>query len=306
MQFSATACLKGNAGAGIGYALVAQGPARIGREQHQTMRRLATLVLLATVAFVAGACQAVSLPNPATDQAILIGDLYNLVFVVAAVVFFLVEGLIVWSVIRYRRKSTDRGLPAQTHGNLVLEIVWTAVPMITVIALFFASWNVLNVVDARDESVAQVKVEVVGYQWAWKFGYPDAGIEIYGTAEQDPQLVVPINKVVQVTISSQDVNHGFYIPEFLFQRDAVPGHVNVFQFTPNKLGVFNGQCSAFCGLMHHAMRFSVKVVTQAEYDAWIAAGGPSANAAGVATLRMTTTHVAVATPAIVRFSRITM
>ena len=85
MQFSATACLKGNAGAGIGYALVAQGPARIGRDQHQTMRRLATLVLLATVAFVAGACQAVSLPNPATDQAILIGDLYNLVFVVAAV-----------------------------------------------------------------------------------------------------------------------------------------------------------------------------------------------------------------------------
>ncbi len=239
-------------------------------------QRLKAVLLGVAVALAAGACQALDLRSPATDQAVQIGGLYNAVFAIAAVVFFLVEGLIVWSVIRYRRKPTDRNLPAQTHGNLLLEIVWTVIPMATVIGLFVASYNVLNAVDARDASAAQVKVEVVGYQWQWKFAYPDAGIEIFGTAEQTPQLVVPLGKVTQVTLSSQDVNHGFYIPEFLFQRDAVPGHVNVLQFTPNKLGTFNGQCSAFCGLMHHAMVFSVKVVTPAEYDAWIAANTPPA------------------------------
>ena len=242
---------------------------------RRTFGRGAIAVTALLVALVTGACQAVSTLPPATDQAILIGDLYHLVFAVAAFVFVLVEGLIIWSVIRYRRKKGDTQLPAQTHGNLVLEIFWTAVPLATVLVLFLASWNVLNTVDARDASTAEVKVEVVGYQWQWKFAYPDAKIEIFGTADNEPQLVVPMGKVVQVTLSAQDVNHGFYVPEFLFQRDAVPGHVNVFQFTPNKLGTFHGQCSAFCGLMHHAMRFSVKVVSPADYEAWLAANAPA-------------------------------
>jgi cytochrome c oxidase subunit 2 len=80
---------------------------------------------------------------------------------------------------------------------------------------------------------------------------------------------VPLGKVVQVTLVAQDVNHGFYIPQFLFQRDLVPGHVNVFQFTPNKLGTYTGQCSAFCGLLHHNMHFTVRVVTPEEYAKWL-------------------------------------
>jgi uncharacterized cupredoxin-like copper-binding protein len=146
--------------------------------------------------------------------------------------------------------------------------------MVTVFILFVASWNVLNVVDARDASKAEVKVEVVGYQWQWKFAYPDDGIEIFGTPDQYPELVVPLGKVVQVTLVAQDVNHGFYIPQFLFQRDLVPGHVNVFQFTPNKLCTFTGQCSAFCGLLHHAMHFTVRVVTPEEYTAWLTDSKP--------------------------------
>ena len=233
-------------------------------------RRYAVPLLIAAVALVLGGCQAVSLRDPVTDQALVVRDLYNVVFAVAAVVFVLVEGLIICSVIRYRRKPSDTNLPVQTHGNLVLELVWTAIPMITVFLLFIASWNVLNVVDARDASKAEIKVEVVGYQWQWKFAFPDDGIVVFGTPDQNAQLVVPIGKVIQVTLVSQDVNHGFYIPQFLFQRDAVPGHVNVFQFTPNKLGTFTGQCSAFCGLMHHAMLFTVRVVTPEEYTTWLA------------------------------------
>ena len=245
-----------------------------GGSPDQMNRRYVAPLLIAAVALIAGGCQAVSLQEPVTEQALLVKDLYNLVFIIAAIVFFLVEGLIVWSVIRYRRKPTDTNLPVQTHGNLILEIIWTAIPMVTVFLLFIASWNVLNVVDARDASKAEVKVEVVGYQWQWKFAYPDDGIEVFGTPDQNPELVVPLGKVVQVTLVGQDVNHGFYIPQFLFQRDLVPGHVNVFQFTPNKLGTFTGQCSAFCGLLHHAMRFTVRVVTPEEYTAWLADSKP--------------------------------
>jgi cytochrome c oxidase subunit 2 len=248
------------------------GPDRV--KPFAQRRRLIALVGALFASLFIGGCQQVGTLPPATDQAIQITDLYNAVFTIAAVVFVLVEGLIIWSVIRYRRKSTDRSLPAQTHGNFLLEIVWTLIPLITVVGIFVASIGVLNSVDARDASTAEVKVEVVGYQWQWKFAYPDAGIEVFGTAAQEPQLVVPLGKVIQVSMSSQDVNHGFYIPEFLFQRDAVPGQVNVFQFTPNKIGTFHGQCSAFCGLLHHAMRFSVKVVSPEEYDTWLTDNAP--------------------------------
>lgn len=244
--------------------------------------------LLAAVVFIAAGCQAAMPPEAVTDQGKQISDLYTLVFAVAAVVFFVVEGLIIWSVLRYRRRPGQSALPAQTHGNLALELVWTAIPLVTVVALFVASWGVLDSVDARDESKAEVKVEVVAYQWQWKFGYPDDAIEIYGTADAPPELVLPINKRAQVTLVAQDVNHAFYVPQFLFQRDAVPGHVNVFQFTPNKIGTFSGQCSHFCGLLHHAMVFSVKVVSDADYAAWIAsskstpAPSPSESAAPTA------------------------
>lgn len=247
------------------------------------MHRLRTAVrrhagiaaLVGAAALVATGCQSLMPPAAVTDQGQQISDLYTLVFAVAAVVFFVVEGLIIWSVIRYRRRPGQNALPAQTHGNLALELVWTAIPLITVIALFVASWGVLDAVDARDESKAEVKVEVVAYQWQWKFGYPDDAIEIYGTADAIPELVLPIGKRAQVTLVAQDVNHAFYVPEFLFQRDAVPGHVNVFQFTPNKIGTFSGQCSHFCGLLHHAMRFTVKVVSETDYAAWLVASKPA-------------------------------
>ena len=101
-------------------------------------RSLGATALVGLVAVVAAGCQAVTPPAAVTEQGQQISDLYNLVFAIAAVVFFLVEGLIVWSVIRYRRRPGQNSLPAQTHGNLALELVWTAIPLITVVALFFA------------------------------------------------------------------------------------------------------------------------------------------------------------------------
>lgn len=239
-----------------------------------SMKRLRLPLGLAAVALIAGGCEAL-FPLPAvTDEALEIRGLYNLVFAIAAFTFILVEGVIIWSVIRYRRKPTDTMLPVQTHGNLLLEIVWTAIPLVVVIVLFFASARVLNIVDARQPEKVGVRIEVVGFQWQWKFAYPEEKIEIFGAATAYPEMVVPINERVEITLVAQDVNHGFYIPQFLFQRDLVPGKTNYFEFTPNKLGTFTGQCSAFCGLLHHQMGFTVRVVTREEYDAWIEATRP--------------------------------
>ena len=243
------------------------------------MKNLSALFGMVAVALIASGCGA-AFPRPAvTDQAIEVRALYDLVFALAAVVFLLVEGLIIWSVIRYRRKPSDSTLPVQTHGNLVLEIIWTVIPLIVVVALFFASARVLNIVDDRQPENVAVKIEVVGYQWQWKFAYPAEKIEIFGAATAYPEMVVPINERIEITLVAQDVNHGFYIPQFLFQRDLVPGKTNHFEFTPNKLGTFTGQCSAFCGLLHHQMGFTVRVVTRAEYDAWIEATRPKEAAA---------------------------
>jgi cytochrome c oxidase subunit 2 len=245
------------------------------------MKKLSVLLGLAAVALIASGCESAFPPPAVTDEALEIRDLYNLVFAVAAVVFVLVQGLIIWSVIRYRRKPGDSTLPVQTHGNLALEIIWTVIPLIVVIALFFASARVLNIVDARQPENVAVKIEVVGYQWQWKFAYPAEKIEIFGAATAYPEMVVPIIERIEITLVGQDVNHGFYIPQFLFQRDMVPGKTNYFEFTPNKLGTFTGQCSAFCGLLHHQMGFTVRVVTRAEYDAWIEETRPKEEPAAV-------------------------
>ena len=103
------------------------------------MKNLSVLLGLAAIALIASGCQAAFPPPAVTDQGLEVRALYDLVFAVAAVVFVLVEGLIIWSVIRYRRKPTDTTLPVQTHGNLILEIIWTAIPLVVVVALFFAS-----------------------------------------------------------------------------------------------------------------------------------------------------------------------
>jgi cytochrome c oxidase subunit 2 len=155
------------------------------------------------------------------------------------------------------------------------------IPLIVVVALFFASARVLDIVDDRQPENVAVKIEVVGYQWQWKFAYPAEKIEIFGAATAYPEMVVPINERIEITLVAQDVNHGFYIPQFLFQRDLVPGKTNYFEFTPNKLGTFTGQCSAFCGLLHHQMGFTVRVVTREEYDAWIEATRPKEEPAAV-------------------------
>jgi cytochrome c oxidase subunit 2 len=216
--------------------------------------------------------------TPVTEQGHDVRNLYNILFVAAAVVFVLVEGAIVFAVVRYRRRSDM--LPPQFHGNNLLEVVWTVVPLLIVAALFVLGWGVLNKVDARADN-PRVTVNVVGFQWQWQFTYqgervplpadqPPEDLTIKGTIAKPPVMYLPVGEPIRFTTEAQDVIHSFYVREFLFKRDAFPGHLNTFDLTITKPGDFGGQCTEYCGLAHQAMRFTVHVVPMAEYRAWIA------------------------------------
>ncbi len=219
-------------------------------------------------------------PVAVTEQGAAIRDLYTIVFWIAVVIFFVVEALIIWTVLRYRRKPGDDTLPPQTHGNNIAELVWTIVPTLIVAFLFVVSWQTLNTVEAVSAN-PETRIRAVAGQFQWTFDYLDASGENVVYSEflpthqdsGDGGMVVPAGRTVLLTLESPDVLHAFYVPQFLFKRDVVPGRVNFFEFKVNADdagGVFRGQCAELCGAKHREMLFDVVAVTPAEFDAWLA------------------------------------
>lgn len=211
-------------------------------------------------------------PTPVTDRAREIDGLYNFVFVIAVAVFVLVEGLIIFAVIRYGRKPTDTELPPQIHGNNVLEVVWTVVPTIVVAVMFVVSFNSLDKVDAV-ANTTDVRIRAVAAQFQWSFEYLSADGQTVQFEQLAPEMTVPVGETVHLSLRSKDVIHAFYVPKFLFKRDVVPGRENVFEFTvdPADAGqTFSGQCAELCGTFHGSMLFSVKALAPADYDTWLA------------------------------------
>jgi cytochrome c oxidase subunit II len=215
-------------------------------------------------------------PPAATAEAHDIRSLYDIVFYIAAVIFLLVEGLIVWTVIRYRRKPGDDVLPPQTHGNNVAEIAWTLIPTIIVAFLFYISWQTLNSVDAVSRN-PDLHIRAVAGQFQWSFVYlADDGktqeFTQFIPSGEGGGLVVPVGRKIQLDLESPDVIHAFYVPRFLFKRDVVPGQTNKFDFTldQNEAGqTFRGQCAELCGIGHRTMTFDVHALSQADYDTWV-------------------------------------
>ncbi|MDO8485154.1 MAG: cytochrome c oxidase subunit II [Candidatus Limnocylindrales bacterium] len=223
-------------------------------------------------------------PVAVTEQGARIRDLYTIVFLVAAAIFLLVEGLIIWSVIRYRRKPGDDTLPAQTHGNNLAELVWTIVPSLIVVGLFVVSWQTLNAVDTAAAD-PETRIRAVAGQFQWQFDYlSDDGQTVLYTQSQAAGegggMAVPAGRTVQLTLTSQDVIHAFYVPQFLFKRDVVPGRVNQFDFKVNASDAgqtFRGQCAELCGTGHRIMLFEVHALSPADFDAWLDAKIAEAN-----------------------------
>jgi cytochrome c oxidase subunit 2 len=206
-----------------------------------------------------------------TDRARSVKSLYDIVFYIAAVIFVIVELLIAYTVFRYRRKPGDDTLPPQTHGNNLVEVIWTAIPTAIVIFLFVVSWQSLNTVDATGPT--EVHVQAVASRFQWQFDYLDQdGTKLFtqqSPTGDDGGMVVPVGEPVRVSLRSPDVIHAFYVPKFLFKRDVVPGKENTFNFTVEEPGTYRGQCAELCGAFHGSMAFEVHAVPKADFDAWL-------------------------------------
>jgi cytochrome c oxidase subunit 2 len=179
-----------------------------------------------------------------------------------------VFGLTTWAIVRHRaRGRTD--LPAQTRGNVRLEVVWTAIPVVIVVGLFIATLGVLARLEPR-ATAPDTELRVEAFRWGWSFSYPAAGVTVTGIGADGPEAVVPVGRPIRVTLAAQDVIHSFYVPVFLFKRDAVPGRESIFEFTVEEPGTYRGQCAEFCGVFHSRMPFSIRAVAEAEFVAWLA------------------------------------
>jgi cytochrome c oxidase subunit 2 len=211
-----------------------------------------------------------------TDQVV---GLWVTSWIVLLTVGVITWGLIIWAAVVYRRRKGQTGLPVQLRYNLPIEIFYTIVPLILVLGFFAFT--------ARDQAEIEqpiknpdVTIEVFGKRWAWDFNYVkenvySAGIQAQelegGTLDESklPVLYLPVDAKVEIKIESRDVAHSFWIVNFLYKKDMIPGKTNYMYFIPEKIGTYQGKCAELCGEYHSLMLFEVKVVSQDDYDAYI-------------------------------------
>jgi cytochrome c oxidase subunit 2 len=207
--------------------------------------------------------------QPTTLQA---GELRSVweVFILAGIaVFVVVAGLIFWCAFAYRRRDPSVRQAATFHENKPLEIAWTVIPILIVIGLFVKTY----IVEAEVEKIAPKPAEIVdvaAYRWSWRFAYPRHGVAINGTTGTPPVLVLPVGETTQINLTSDDVIHEFWVPAFLFKRDAVPGRPSSFDVHPMRIGTYRGVCGEYCGTFHANMTFSVRVISPVDYARWLA------------------------------------
>jgi len=231
------------------------------------VRRLALFLACATL--LAG-CEVPSLgmPDPVSKQGERIDSLWSAFVVASFVVFGFMVGLILYAAIRFRRKNDD--VPSQKPYNVPMEVLYTITPIVVVAGLFGLS--VATQLDVTKISPADqaVVVNVTGFQWGWRFEYPQHGKVVEGAGEVGPPTIeVPVDRSVHFVLRTVDVNHAFWVPQFLEKRDLIQGIDNTLDITPNQLGEYGGKCAEFCGLDHWRMPFTVRVVTQPEFDTWV-------------------------------------
>ena len=232
-------------------------------KRHGTVRYLAvTLAALGALALAGCGEVPQTIMDPAGNDARLILDLLLPIVWIALVILLSVAGWLVFSMIKYRYRPGNDGIPPQIHGNTRLEITWMAGSAFIVAVLAVMTFKTMAVQAEAPGSGAMV-LEVTANQWWWEFTYPELGVV---TANE---LYLPVGQEVDVRLTSNDVIHSFWFPQLAGKLDAVPGVVNRKNFVPEKLGVYPGQCAEFCGLAHGQMLMTAIVVSPAEFDQWV-------------------------------------
>ena len=198
------------------------------------------------------------------------GSLWYWAWVTAAVVGIFTFLLLMWPVFFHRKKNEE--FPKQVRYNVPVEIAYTLIPFIIVAVLFgYTARDESRITKVDTPATAPHNIHVNAIQWSWQFTYNDipSAPTVTGTPAQRPELVLPLGQKVLFTIDSNDVDHGFWIPAFMIQIQALPHVTNHLEFAAEKLGTFPGRCNILCGRNHSQMLFTVKVVTPEQYNAYI-------------------------------------
>jgi cytochrome c oxidase subunit II len=218
---------------------------------------------------LAGCAGSPSQFRPESVPAQQIFNLFMIVYGIAAVVFVVVEGALVYAVVRYGRKQKE-GLPTQIEGHARLELAWTLAPALVLVVVYVLSLQTLRSITTQPTAApggpgAPLHVRVVGHQWWWEFDYPELNIV---TATE---MRVPVGIDVNLDVEAADVIHAFWVPQLGGQLDAVPGHVNHMWFQVSQAGIYHGQCAQFCGAEHAGMQFKVVAESPDQFQAWVKA-----------------------------------
>ena len=248
-------------------------------EATQVSRR--GLFLLAPAALLLAGCSsenlpALGFPRGVTDINDISLSLWQGAWIAAFVVGAITAALILWAAFRYRAKKKvaagmPEQLPEQVNYHLPLEIIYTVIPFIIVAVLFyFTARDQSTITKISPANVAVKEIDVNAIQWAWQFTYPEAkGQTVTGTPEKLPTLYLPVGERIRINLTASDVVHSIWIPAFMMQMQALPYIKNQFEFTAQKEGTYPGFCNMHCGRNHSQMRFTVKVVSPAEYQNYV-------------------------------------
>jgi cytochrome c oxidase subunit 2 len=214
-------------------------------------------------------------PTSASTQAGPIDHLYHVLIWASVPVFVLVTVIVLFSVWKFRMRPGEEQLDGPPiHGNTRLEVIWTAIPAIVLVALCSYAWVELTNIEAAQPN--EMRVNVTGQQFAWTFEYPQPG----GKPVKSNQLYLAENQPVRFFVKALDVIHDFWVPAFRMKIDAVPGIETKYRITPDRLGTYPVVCAELCGLGHSVMRSSAHIVTPAAFKAWLADRKAPAQAAG--------------------------
>ncbi len=225
------------------------------------------LIVLASLVFVGAGVVVTSLnlfmPVQASEQAVAVDSLFNLMLGIATVIFLLVQSGLVYAVVQFRRRPGETGDGAPIHGNNSLEVIWTAIPAVIVVVISFLSYQTFA--SERAYANTDMVIDVTAQQFFWTFYYPEHDI----TTQQE--LVVPVGRPVQYRLHSKDVLHAFWVPQFRIKRDVMPDRITDTRATATLVGEYPIVCAELCGAAHAQMRAVVKVVSQSDFDAWVEA-----------------------------------
>ncbi len=245
------------------------------------LRRLASYAFFAAFAIAAVSCNEAH-PNttlvPHSDFGREIDFLWNRLLLLGTIVFVLVEGALIFIVIKYRRRE-NQPTPPQTHGSTMLEITWTLIPAVILVFIAVPTVRTIFITQAQ-AAPGSLNIEVTGHQWWWEFKYPEYGVT---TANE---IYLPVGRTVNFRLRSADVIHSFWTPQLGGKRDVVTNRTNYLWYTPDSStasSVWNGFCVEYCGASHANMRFRVFTVTPEQFTSWVAGQKLPAQFGAVAT-----------------------